>query len=43
MALMRVSLVELLRQVAMGRILALEYILLDAREILWLRPVMLGA
>jgi hypothetical protein len=40
MTLMRVSLVELLRQAAMGQILALEYMLLDAHGLMWLRPVL---
>jgi hypothetical protein len=40
---MRVSLVEPLRQVVMGRIAALEYMLLGACGLLWPRLVVPGA
>jgi hypothetical protein len=42
MALMHVSLVELLREMAMGHILALEYMLSGAHGLLQLCPIVLG-
>jgi hypothetical protein len=42
MVRIRVSLVELLCQVAMGRVLELEYMLSGTRGLLQLRPVVLG-
>jgi hypothetical protein len=42
MAIISVPLVETLWQVAMGWILALEYILAGARGLLWPRPIMTG-
>jgi hypothetical protein len=42
MAIMRVSMVELLCQTVMGWILALEYLLSGMRGRLWPRPVILG-
>jgi hypothetical protein len=43
MAFMRVSLVEPLCQVSMGRIPALEYMLSGACGLLWPRPIVPGA
>jgi hypothetical protein len=43
MVFMRVSLAKPLRQVAMGWILALEYLLLGARRLLRPCPIVLGA
>jgi hypothetical protein len=43
MAIMHVSLVELLCQAVMGWIIALEYMLSGAHELLWPHPVMPGA
>jgi hypothetical protein len=42
MMLMRVSLVELLRQMAMGHFLAIEYMQSSACGLMQLRPIMLG-
>jgi hypothetical protein len=43
MALIRISLVELLRQAAMGHILVVEYMLSDVHGLLWLRSIVPGA
>jgi hypothetical protein len=43
MTFMHVSLIELLRQVAMGWIPSLDYILLGARRLLRPRPIVPGA
>jgi hypothetical protein len=43
MALMRISLVELLRQAVMGHIPVVEYMLLDVHGLLWLRSIVPGA
>jgi hypothetical protein len=43
MTFMHVSLVELLHHVAMGQVLALEYMLSSVRGLLCPRPVMPGA
>jgi hypothetical protein len=43
MAFMRVPLVKLLCQAAMGRVLALEYMLLGMCGLMWPRSVMSGA
>jgi hypothetical protein len=42
MTFMRVSLIELLRQTAMGRVSVLEYMLLGARGLERPRPVVSG-
>jgi hypothetical protein len=42
MVIMRVSMVELMCQMSMGWILALEYVLLGARGFLWPRLIVSG-